>query len=143
MTTQHLAQDPPDAIAIDRMPQGFRTDDIAYPTRVSFRGRRDDLDPSAIPSSAGAKQRFERTDAREPKASNAATRDVTCRRDIRFDRGGVQGASRTRPLARRAESTLRPPTLFIRARKPGVRLRLMTDGWYVRFMVGCLSSRLV
>ena len=48
---------------------------------------------------------------------------------------GNYGASRSRPLARRADSTLRPPTLFIRERKPWVRLRLMTEGWNVRFMM--------
>jgi hypothetical protein len=30
---------------------------------------------------------------------------------------------------------LRPPAVFIRARKPCVRLRLTTEGWKVRFMV--------
>jgi hypothetical protein len=30
---------------------------------------------------------------------------------------------------------LRPPTLFILARNPCVRLRLTTEGWNVRFMV--------
>lgn len=40
-----------------------------------------------------------------------------------------QTASRARPLARRARRTLRPPTVFIRARKPCVRLRLTTEGW--------------
>jgi hypothetical protein len=48
-------------------------------------------------------------------------------------RGGagcrVQTASRTRPFARRARRTLRPPMLFMRARKPWVRLRRTTEGW--------------
>jgi hypothetical protein len=48
---------------------------------------------------------------------------------------GDQTARRTRPFERRAESTLRPPTVLIRARKPWVRLRLMTDGWNVRFIL--------
>jgi len=40
----------------------------------------------------------------------------------------AQTASRTRPFARRARRTLRPPMLFIRARKPCVRLRRTTEG---------------
>lgn len=47
---------------------------------------------------------------------------------------GAQGVSRARPLARRRASTLRPLRVAIRARKPCVRLRLMTLGWNVRFM---------
>jgi hypothetical protein len=41
----------------------------------------------------------------------------------------VQTASRVRPFARRARRTLRPPILFMRARKPCVRLRRTTEGW--------------
>src|SRR4051794_14095815 len=40
---------------------------------------------------------------------------------------------RLRPLARRRRSTSRPPRVFLRARKPCVRLRLLLWGWYVRF----------
>lgn len=39
-----------------------------------------------------------------------------------------QGVSRARPLARRALSTCRPLLVAIRARKPCVRLRLITLG---------------
>jgi hypothetical protein len=41
-------------------------------------------------------------------------------RDCRIPpgRGWIQGISRARPLARRALSTLRPPRVAIRARKP-------------------------
>jgi len=45
-------------------------------------------------------------------------------------------------LARRAEITLRPPTVFIRARNPCVRARRMFEGWNVRFMMAaCLVGR--
>lgn len=44
-------------------------------------------------------------------------------------------AKRARPLARRAAITARPPLVFMRTRKPWVRFLLVTDGWYVRFMV--------
>ena len=38
-----------------------------------------------------------------------------------------------RPFARRRRNTSRPPRVFLRARKPCVRLRLLLCGWYVRF----------
>jgi hypothetical protein len=31
--------------------------------------------------------------------------------------------------------TARPPFVFMRTRKPWVRFLLVTDGWYVRFML--------
>jgi len=40
---------------------------------------------------------------------------------------------RLRPLARRRPITRRPPRVFMRARKPWVRFRLILCGWYVRF----------
>src|SRR5699024_10448223 len=46
-----------------------------------------------------------------------------------------QTDSRLRPLARRALMTARPPRVFMRTRKPCVRLRRVTEGWNVRFMV--------
>src|SRR5690606_39131332 len=42
---------------------------------------------------------------------------------------------RLRPLARREFRTLRPPRVFMRTRKPCVRLRRVTEGWKVRFMI--------
>jgi hypothetical protein len=44
-------------------------------------------------------------------------------------------AKRLRPLARRAANTARPPRVLERTKKPWVRLRLVTEGWKVRFMV--------
>src|SRR3990167_7808460 len=49
-----------------------------------------------------------------------------------------QTPSRRRPLARRAASIRRPPTVFMRARNPWLRLRLITLGWYVRFIGSAL-----
>ena len=40
--------------------------------------------------------------------------------------------SRLRPFAFLRASTLRPPTVLIRFRKPCLRLRFRTLGWYVR-----------
>lgn len=45
-----------------------------------------------------------------------------------------QAERRLRPLARRALMILRPPTVFMRARKPWLRARLRLLGWNVRFM---------
>ena len=65
------------------------------------------------------------------------------RRARRVKRKGAQpaarcrlqtGVRRARPLARRRASTLRPPTVAMRARKPWVRLRRSECGWKVRFM---------
>ena len=46
----------------------------------------------------------------------------------------AQTPSRFRPLARRARMIERPPRVFMRTRKPWVRLRRVTEGWNVRFM---------
>jgi hypothetical protein len=46
-----------------------------------------------------------------------------------------QAESFLRPRARRARSTLRPPTVAVRARKPWRRARTRLLGWKVRFMV--------
>src|SRR3954465_6456301 len=46
----------------------------------------------------------------------------------------AQADSVLRPRARRAASTLRPPTVAVRARKPWRRLRTRLLGWKVRFI---------
>ena len=46
----------------------------------------------------------------------------------------TQALRRARPLARRAFNTLRPPGVAMRARKPWLRLRLITLGWKVLFI---------
>ncbi len=51
-----------------------------------------------------------------------------------------QALRRALPLARRALMTARPPRVFMRARKPWVRLRLISLGWKVRFMLAVLSG---
>lgn len=48
--------------------------------------------------------------------------------------GVAQAESFLRPRARRALSTLRPPTVALRARKPWRRLRTRLLGWNVRFV---------
>ena len=94
---------------------------------LSRSGHANHLQEFAFAPAPGTEHRVERADSGEP----VATATPEHRRGATVD----QGASRARPFARRAESTVRPPTLFIRARKPCVRLRLTTEGWNVRFMV--------
>ena len=125
IAAHRFAKYAPDAVAIDRVAQDFLADDVANAAgrRLGWRG--DDLQPLTVMSSTGAEYGFERANSAEPVTTSAA--------NLRTGRGRCdcccdQGASRARPLARRAESTLRPPTVFIRARKPWVRLRLMTEG---------------
>ena len=50
-----------------------------------------------------------------------------------------QTPRRARPLARRERRTARPARVFMRTRKPCVRLRRVVDGWKVRFMMSGLS----
>src|SRR5690349_12428985 len=47
---------------------------------------------------------------------------------------------RLRPFERRRRRTSRPPRVFLRARKPCVRLRLLLWGWYVHFTAYLLAS---
>jgi len=126
----HFAQPDPkhaaDAIAIDRARQRLLADDDPGPAAFARGHGADHLQESTFAAPAAAKHRIEGARAREPVPA-ASTEHC---RGTSVD----QGARRARPFARRAERTLRPPTLFIRARKPCVRLRLTTEGWNVRFM---------
>jgi hypothetical protein len=86
----------------------------------------DQLQELRVVTLAGAKDGLERADAAKPVAGIAA---ALRRRNER------QTVSLARPLARRADSTLRPPTVLMRARNPCVRARRSLEGWYVRFIV--------
>lgn len=68
----------------------------------------------------GLEYRFERAGA--PQAIAGGSSGGGRRRNVR------QTESRARPFARRADRTLRPPTVFMRARKPCVRARRSFDG---------------
>ena len=58
-------------------------------------------------------------------------------RPLDIEMPGRRQAERTAlPLRRRARITARPALVFMRARKPCVRLRLMLLGWKVLFMAG-------
>ena len=52
-----------------------------------------------------------------------------------------QADSRDRPLWRRAFTIARPALVRMRLRKPCLRARLRTFGWYVRFIVWLLVAR--
>ena len=78
---------------------------------------------------------------------NARSNSLRCR--IRWLGGNIKRvnwiryatARRTRPFALRAAITALPPLVFMRTKKPCVRFLLMTDGWYVRFiMIGPVVS---
>ncbi len=100
-------------------------------------GGGDELQVAAFDAAAVAKHRFERAlpgEAKRPAMKPGA-------KPLRTAAGSaiVQTAVRLlRPLARRAESTLRPPTEDMRARKPCLRARRILEGWNVRFMA-CLD----
>ena len=59
---------------------------------------------------------------------SAGSQSLTARKAAR------QTVSRLRPFARRRLSTLRPPFVFMRSRKPCVFARRRRFGWNVRFM---------
>ena len=91
--------------------------------------------PTLVAATPAAKKRLERPDPGQAIASLARGRAAG-----RVGRND-QAESRTRPLARRAESTLRPPTVFMRARKPWFRARRIFEGWNVRFMAFPIAVR--
>ena len=131
--TQHNAKHPAHAVAIDGARQRLGSDhEPDAPARASRRNR-DKLKEFTVAAPARTKNLLEGADAGEPAAATCAGH--------RREPIANQGASRVRPFARRAERTLRPPTLFMRARKPCVRLRLTTEGWNVRFMMVSLDVK--
>lgn len=77
-------------------------------------------EPAAAPS-ALLEHLLETTGSAEPVDSPESLRFLE-------NGGKTQTARRTRPLARRALITARPALVFMRARKPWVRLRLVTEG---------------
>jgi len=72
-----------------------------------------------VAADADLEERLECTRTTQPEAGAASA----C-----GGRNGRQTVRRARPLARRAARTLRPPTVFIRARNPWVRARFTFEG---------------
>lgn len=92
----------------------------------------------------GGEQREERVGRTETLAENASKRFrfqqalLAGKPEVCFRlKRRAYGQSLARPFARRALSTLRPPLVAMRARKPWVRLRRRLLGWYVLFMTAC------
>jgi hypothetical protein len=116
-----FAQAPAQAISIDGPPHHFAPDDIADAAgRLRGRGGNQLQEPPVM-TGTGLEYRLERGRTAKAIPGRSSTRGR--RRNVR------QTASRARPLARRADSTLRPPTVFMRARNPCVRARRIFDGW--------------
>ena len=125
--TYRFAKKPPQVIAINGARELLLADNESDPAHRAFRRRREQLKVRPIETPPRLKQYGKCRRAPEPVAL------------VRADRNGqgcggsagrrAQTASRTRPFARRARRTLRPPILFMRARKPWVRLRRTTEGW--------------
>jgi hypothetical protein len=118
-------QTPAESVAIHRARHGLPPDHVADATGILRSGRGNQLEEMSVEPNTDPKNRFEsgcapQTMARAPLECNA---------------GLGQTDRRARPLARRAASTLRPPTVLMRARNPWVRARRNFDGWYVRFMM--------
>jgi hypothetical protein len=114
-----FAQPPAQAIAIDGARHRLASDHVADAAWVLRSGRGDQLQEARVVARAVRVDRFKRAGAAQPVAGTAASRARRRRR---------QTDRRTRPLARRAARTLRPPTVFIRARKPCVRARRNFEG---------------
>ena len=77
-----------------------------------------------------------------PKVLGEAT-GLNCCTKVRRLTCTAQGytlVKRLRPFERREFKTPRPPRVFMRTKKPWVRLRRITDGWNVRFMVFFLGK---
>ena len=113
--TQPAAQ----AIAIHGTRHGLASDDIADTAGIPLSRCGDQLQEVRVAADAKLEQRLECARARQSEASATSACGW---------RNGRQTVRRARPLARRAARTLRPPTVFIRARNPCVRARLTFEG---------------
>ena len=149
--SQRLAEHALQPVAVDGARQGFPADHEPGATRTRRPARRgrgiNDLHVLALAARPVTKDGFESARAGQAcglvlGALPGATGSVGYRR-IGADQYGrrdalvaraLQTESRVRPLARRADRTFRPPTVFIRARKPCVRARRIFEGWNVRFI---------
>jgi len=128
---EFLANDAAQRIAIDRAGQEATARDQSEASLAFSLARKGEFERTLRPLAALEEAAEDRT-VTKPGRLGEAVRMNRSRTAV----GRRQTQRRARPLARRARRTLRPPTVFMRARKPWVRLRLTTEGWYVRFMVG-------
>ena len=124
-----FAKQPPHVIALDRASELFLSDDESNPADRALGRHSEQLEVRPVETPTCLEQTGK---------CRSAPKTVALVRADRYGRGqegagsagcDVQTASRTRPFARRARRTLRPPILFMRARNPWVRLRRTTEGW--------------
>ena len=123
-----FAKKPAKVVTLDRACEQLFSDDESDPTNRAFRGGREQLKMSPVETSTCLEQTRECRCAPEPVALVRAYRDGRAQSGASRAGRRAQTASRVRPFARRARRTLRPPILFMRARKPCVRLRRTTEG---------------
>jgi hypothetical protein len=71
----------------------------------------------------------------EGSAANCATITTKGQEVVSVSESTDQADSRDRPLWRREFTMARPALVRMRLRKPCLRARLRTFGWYVRFIV--------
>ena len=119
---------PPHVIALHRAGKLLFANDETHPTDRVRCGYRKQLEMRSVEAPPCLEQAGKGRGAPQPVALVRADRGRGQKGNARAG-CGVQTASRTRPFARRARNTLRPPILFMRARKPWVRLRRTTEGW--------------
>jgi hypothetical protein len=124
-----FAKKPPNIIALDCTSELLLADDESDATGRAFRGRREQLEMRPVEPPTCLEQTGKCRRAPKSVALVRAYRQGRGQRGVGCAGCRVQTASRTRPFARRARRTLRPPILFMRARKPCVRLRRTTEGW--------------
>jgi hypothetical protein len=124
-----FAKQPPKIVAIDCAGELLLADHESDATSRAFRRRGEQLEMRPVETPACLKQIGKGRRAPKPVALVRADRRSRGQKGDGRAECRAQTASRTRPFARRARRTLRPPILFIRARKPCVRLRRTTEGW--------------
>src|SRR5262245_21068207 len=123
-----LAQQPLDPISNDRASH-FLGDRQPKPT-AKLRGAasfRDTQDMAAMHLHAPVLHREVIGALPQPHVLGDARRRATMHRSVYFFATVTE--IRLRPLARRRRRTVRPPRVFLRARNPWVRLRLLLCGW--------------
>jgi hypothetical protein len=113
-----FAKKPTKVVTLDRACELLFSDDESDPTHGAFRGRREQLKVRPIETPACLEQTGKYRCAPEPVALVRAYRDGRGQKAASRAGSRAQTASRARPFARRARRTLRPPILFMRARKP-------------------------
>jgi hypothetical protein len=117
--TKYFTHEPLAEVSRYRPRDDAFADNDAEPGRRRAVGSCIDLEPLARYPAFECEYR--RIGVRPVEPARARKRKPAC--------GESQTPRRDRPLARRARITARPPRVFIRTRKPCVRLRRVPEGW--------------